>query len=204
MISCPSMLVIGAAHRNAGKTEFACEVIRRQAPVHRVVGVKITCLEEHEDPCLPSGEGCGACRGASVATPYCLSEELRPDRGKDTSRLLRAGAAQVLWLRVLPQHLAAGVAALLARIPSGAPVVCESNSVRLVLVPGLFLVMRRADDPAMKPSCAAVVRHADRIVVFHGDGWDLAPDRLAVVGDRWQLQPDDGPGESPLGGGALI
>ena len=160
MIPCPGMLLIGAAHRNAGKTEYACEVIRRQTADHQVVGVKITCISERESLCPRGGEGCGV--GASLAESYCITEELRPDGAKDTSRMLRAGASPVLWLRVRAEHLDDGVAALLARIPPDAVMICESNSARQALVPGLFLVLRRANDPTMKPSCAAVAHHADR------------------------------------------
>ncbi len=188
MIRCPHILLIGAAGRNAGKTEYACRVIRRHAARHRVVGVKVTCVDGREGLCPRGGEGCGVCD--SLAGPFCIVEERQPDLDKDTSRLLRAGAAQVLWLRVRREHLAAGVAALLARIPPGAPVVCESNSVRLVLEPGVFLVSRRADDPTVKASCAAVADLADRQVVFDGSAWDFAPHRVALAGGRWVLRPE--------------
>ncbi|MDY0109874.1 MAG: molybdenum cofactor guanylyltransferase [Candidatus Krumholzibacteria bacterium] len=188
MISCPHMLLIGAAHRNAGKTEFACEVIRRHAGAHRVIGIKVTCVREPEGLCPRGGQGCGV-RG-SLDGPFCITEERDAALGKDTSRMLRAGAAQVLWLRVHAEHLAAGIAALLARIPAGALVVCESNSVRLAVEPGVFLVARRADDPATKPSHAAVAHHADRVAIFQGDGWDFTPDRVTVAGGRWIVRPD--------------
>jgi len=188
MMPCPHVLLIGAAHRNAGKTEFACEVIRRHASACRVVAVKVTCIQDREGVCPRGGEGCGVC--GSLEGEYCITEELRADLAKDTSRLLRAGAAQVLWLRVRQEHIAEGLAALLARIPPGAVVICESNSARRVIEPGLFLVLRRADETALKPSCAAVVHHADRVVQFRGDGWDLAPDSLAIAGDRWVWRPD--------------
>lgn len=187
MIPCPGMLLIGAAHRNAGKTEFACEVIRRHAPTHRVVAVKVTCVHDREGLCPRGGEGCGVC--GALPGPYCLTEEQRSDLPKDTSRLLRAGAAQVFWLRVRKENLAEGMAAVLARIPAGTLVVCESNSARQAVEPGLFVIARRADDSSTKSSCAAVVHHADRVVVFHGDGWDFAPEGIAAAGKRWVLRP---------------
>lgn len=188
MISCPGMLLIGAANRDAGKTEFACAVIRRHAPTRRIVAVKVTCVHERGGSCPRGGEGCGVC--GSLQGPYCLTEEQRPDLPKDTSRMLHAGAAQVFWLRVRMEALAEGMAAVLARIPAGTLVICESNSARQVVVPGLFVVARRAGDPATKFSCAAVAGHADRVTVFHGDGWDFAPDGVAVAGDRWVLRPE--------------
>lgn len=187
MVSCPGMLMIGAAHRNAGKTEFACAVIRRHAPRRRVVAVKVTCVHDRDGICPRGGDGCGVC--GSLPGPFCLTEEWRSDLPKDTSRLLRAGAAQVFWLRVRRENLAEGMAAALARIPPGTLVICESNSARQVVAPGLFVVARRADDPSTKASCATVAHHADRVAVFHGDGWDFTPETIAAAGDRWVLRP---------------
>ncbi len=185
MTECPGMLLIGAAHRNAGKTEFACAVIRRVAPAHRVAAIKVTCIDERED--LVSREDDHVV--ADVPGSHRLSLETRDDLTRDTSRLLRAGATPVLWLRARRDHVAAGLVAALARIPADHLIVCESNSARLVVTPDVFIVARRADDASIKPSCAAVVDRADRIAVFHGDGWDLPPDSLAVADGRWVLRP---------------
>jgi molybdopterin-guanine dinucleotide biosynthesis protein A len=34
------------------------------------------------------------------------------------------------------------------------------------------------------------VHLADRVVMFHGDGWDCAPDSLALAGNRWVWRPE--------------
>jgi hypothetical protein len=190
MISIPSLLMIGAAHRNAGKTGFACAVIRRQAAAYPITAVKVTSVEAQQGLCPRGGDGCGTC--ASLDGAFCLSEEKQTDQPKDTSRLLQAGAVRVLWLRVRREHLADGAAALVEAIPAGTLVVCESNSLRQVIEPGVFLVTRRADDPSVKPSCAAVAHLADRVLVFHGDGWDLSPERVDVEAGRWVLRPVSG------------
>ncbi len=188
MIAWPGMLLIGAAHRDAGKTAFACAVVRRHALQHRIVAVKVTCVHDRHGICPRGGDGCGIC--GSLPGPYVLTEEQWSDQPKDTARLLRAGAAQVFWLRVRKENLTEGMAALLARIATDSLVVCESNSARLAVVPGLFVVVRRADDPTTKPSCAAVARHADQVSVYHDPGRDFEPERIAVAGDRWVLRPE--------------
>ena len=187
-IPCPEMLLIGAAHRQAGKTEFACRVIGRLAPQRPIIGIKVTSVDR-DDP--SSGPQAAAGDDRAVPLPaYSIDEERRLTGDKDTSRMLRAGAVQVLWLRVGRPHLAAGVGEVLQRVPAGALIVCESNAVREVVEPGLFLVVRRLDDPNCKPSYARVVDRADRVITFLGDGWDLAPERVTVAGNRWGLDPE--------------
>jgi molybdopterin-guanine dinucleotide biosynthesis protein A len=99
--------------------------------------------------------------------------------------MLRAGAHRVLWLRVLQESLAEGVAALLAEIPAGGAIVCESNSARAVIEPGLFLVMRPRGAQAVKASAAQWLPLADRVVEFTGTGWGLAPDQCHFRQGAW-------------------
>ncbi|MBN1852180.1 MAG: molybdenum cofactor guanylyltransferase [Pirellulales bacterium] len=192
LISCPNILLIGSADRNLGKTEFVCELIRRHIATHPVIGVKITSIRERNGCCPRGGQGCGLCN--ALEGDYLITEEIltgkNEDEDKDTARMLRAGASQVFWLKVLHEHLESGVKALLARLPQDALIVCESNSARAVLEPGLFLVVRQAGSNAMKSSLKAVVEHADRLLDFDGQGWDFEPCRITVANGRWIVRPD--------------
>ena len=179
-------IMIGATSRNIGKTEFACQLIRQAAPMHRVVGVKITTVADRDGRCPRGGQGCGVC--SSLSGAYSITEETSALPEKDTARLLQAGATTVFWLRVLKDHLAEGIAALLDELPSGVPVVCESNSARLVLRPGVFVVVRSGLDDTVKPSCQAVMAQADVVVTYDGTGWDRSPDRCVWTGDQWLLR----------------
>ena len=90
------MLMVGAAGRNAGKTEFACSVIRKFGRGHEIVGAKVTTIGQRGGACPRGGEGCGVC--SSLEGNYCITEETGALPGKDTSRLLAAGARRVFWL----------------------------------------------------------------------------------------------------------
>lgn len=188
LISRPSLLIVGAASRNVGKTEFVCEVIRRHAGSRDVVGVKVTTVHEPAGGCPRGGQGCGVC--TSFEGGYSIVEAAPGPDEKDTTRMLRAGARRVLWLRALRDHLEAGLRDLLGRLGPGTLVVCESNSARSFVRPGVFLVIRGRGSAEVKPSCQEVVAHADRVLVFDGGGWDLPPERLAVAGDRWVVSPE--------------
>ena len=171
----PDLIMIGSTGRNVGKTEFACELIRRHVPLTTVTAVKITTIRDGGRVCPHDGEGCGAC--ASLGGRFALSEERDATLAKDTARMLRAGAHRVLWLRALEAHLAEGVAALLEAIPEGGAVICETNAARGVLEPGLFLVFRPQGDHPVKASAQAWLPLADRVVTFTGAGWDWSPDQ---------------------------
>lgn len=188
MIVCPGMVLIGAAARNVGKTQFACDLIRDRASEGVVVGVKITAVQDEGAACPRGGSGCGVC--GSLTAGYEIAEETRVGGGKDTERMLDAGAAQVFWLRVHPEHLEEALEDLLRQIPRQAAIVCESNSARTVLEPGVFLVIRGKGSSAVKPSCQAVVEYASRVVSFDGKGWDFSPGRVVFANGRWLIRQD--------------
>jgi len=184
------MLMIGAAGRKAGKTEFACEVLRRYARINPLVGVKVTAVTNPGECCPRGGEGCGVCGG--LTGPYLVSEEKSVNSDKDTSRLLAAGASKVLWLRSLRASLSEALIALLGDMPAGTGIVCESNSSRLELEPGLFLVLKQKGQTSPKSSCRKVIHLADRICEFDGTSWDLPPKRLVFMEGRWSIRPEAG------------
>jgi len=171
----PGLILVGAASRNVGKTEFACRLIRQTKPAPMAIKVTV----EHDEG-KPS-----ELRDAGL--DYKILEETRADTGKDTARMLAVGAAKAYWLRATREGLAAGFAELMERLPQGAPIVCESNSARELVKPGLFIVIRDARGGASKPSCEAVLPEADQIVGFDGD-WDFQPERIAFAEGRWLVR----------------
>jgi hypothetical protein len=180
------MLMIGSAGTNVGKTELACAILRKfSRSGEEIVGIKVTTINEKDGQCPRGGEGCGVC--SSLEGVYLITQETDPTSGKDTARLLAAGAGRVYWLRVLRAHIEEGLAALLDAVGSDAISICESNSLRQVVEPSLFLVAERKGAKAWKPSALEVKKYADRIVVSDGSSFDFDIDRLALENGKWLL-----------------
>lgn len=186
MLYAPRMLLTGSAGRNSGKTVFACDVLRRFASEEDIVAAKVTTIQERGGACPRGGDGCGVC--SSLETDYCITEETAKDGPKDTQRLLAAGAKRVYWLRVLKEHLEQGARALLETIGDDHLTICESNSLRAVVEPGLFLLFRRRQSNEFKASAKAVRRWADRVVVFDGNRFDVDPGAICLVDGHWMMR----------------
>ncbi len=184
----PGLLLIGASARNVGKTEFACAVVRRLAAERDVFAAKVTTVHAADGPEVHGGSGPGG--HAPREAGFHLSEERGEAAGKDTTRLLQSGARRVFWLRTSEAALAEGAAALLAALPPGALWVCESNRLRLVVEPDLFVSLH-APGTAVKPSASAVAPFVDREVHSDGRCFDPPPEALGVVpGPRWAVPLD--------------
>lgn len=185
MLRLDGMLMIGSAGPNVGKTELGCAILRRLAGRRGIVGLKVTAIKEKNGQCPRGGAGCGVC--SSLEGVFCITEEKNSCAGKDTSRLLAAGAERVFWLRVLKSHLAEGLAALLDVVGPDSASICESNSLRQVVQPGLFLMVEGTNAKGWKDSAGEVKRYADRIVVSDGKQFDLDLNRIGLVEGRWIL-----------------
>ncbi len=187
MIKLDGMLMIGSAGANVGKTELACAILRKFSRLgEHIVGIKVTTINEKDGQCPRGGEGCGVC--SSLEGVYMITQETDLASDKDTARLLAAGANRVYWLRVLRAHLEEGFAALLDTVGSDATSVCESNSLRQVVEPGLFFLAERKDTKAWKPSALEVKNYADKIVVSDGSSFDFDIDRIALENGKWLLR----------------
>jgi molybdopterin-guanine dinucleotide biosynthesis protein A len=178
--------MIGSAGSNAGKTELGCAVIRRFSRDTEVVGVKVTTIRAEDGQCPRGGAGCGVC--SSLEGDFVITEEMEGSSGKDTARLLKAGARRVFWLRVMKSHLGEGVACLLDVVGPDAVLVCESNSLRRVVEPGLFLLVKNSEQRVWKRSAGEVREYADRIVSCDGSGFDIDIEGIKLVEGKWGMR----------------
>ncbi|MFH1968991.1 MAG: NTP transferase domain-containing protein [Verrucomicrobiota bacterium] len=186
ILKIPGMLMIGSTGRKAGKTELACALIRKFSAGRKIIGAKVAAIAARDGTCPRGGKGCGVC--SSLAGNFLLSEETGALPRKDTARLLAAGACRVFWLRVLKSCLAEGSMALLDAMGRDALIICESNSLRKVVEPGLFLMVAERGSREYKVSAASVRNYVDRIVRFDGREFDMNLDRISIGEGRWLLK----------------
>ncbi|HNV81882.1 MAG: molybdenum cofactor guanylyltransferase [Tenuifilaceae bacterium] len=183
MVSKPNYLIIGSTGRNTGKTEFACRLIEKYSKTYPVVGVKVVSIDPDEGNCPRGGKGCGVC--TSLKGNFEIFEEKEIDPTKDTSRMLLAGAEKVYFLKVDKHRLKEGLEALMSILPTEAMVLLESNSIRKVIEPGLFLVIKNLKDKRVKDSCAEVIEYADKIIEFDNMSWNFSPSDVHIKNNTW-------------------
>ncbi len=186
VIKKPNHIILGSTGRNTGKTEFACHLIRQHAKAGPIYGVKVVCIDPAEGNCPRGGKGCEVC--SSLNEDYEITQETEHHPGKDTSRMLMAGAHQVYFLKAKAHALENGLKALLEIIPDDALTICESNSLRKVLEPGLFLVIKNLEEEEIKDSCAEVIGYANKVIHFSNMGWDFNPGRVHIKNNHWVIR----------------
>ncbi len=183
MLKIPHILMVGSTSRGGGKTSFVCSLIERFCPKHGIIGIKVTTVQKADGTCPRGGRGCGVC--SSLEGHFSITEETDSRANKDTCRMLAAGAKKVLWMRVLKKYLEEGLDALLDIIGNDAVSICESNSLREVVEPGVFIMLKGAAEEDAKASAKGVMRYADRIVRFDGNKFDISDDDIELIDGRW-------------------
>jgi molybdopterin-guanine dinucleotide biosynthesis protein A len=177
------MLMVGAGDRNAGKTKFACSLIKKFSSHCDIIGIKVTMLEEAEGSFHRPSAGCDVC--SSVQDSYCIAEETNSRINKDSAEMLASGAKQVYWLQVWRTHPEEGIDALLDIIRDDAVSVCESNSLRRFIEPGLFVMVKSCGEKTWKPSAKNVAQYVDRTVIFDGNEFDIGLDAIEFKDGMW-------------------
>jgi len=178
--------MIGSAGANVGKTELACALIKKFGKTSDITGIKVTTIKAKDGQCPRGGDGCGVC--SSLEGDFCITKESDSNSKKDTARLLAAGAKRVYWLRVLKKSLKEGLTALLDIIGPDTISICESNSLRHVVEPGLFLMVRASNSKSWKSSAQDVKEYADKIIITDTGGSDFDLDRIKLNDNKWTLK----------------
>jgi molybdopterin-guanine dinucleotide biosynthesis protein len=173
------MLLIGSAGRKCGKTTLVCQIIQKFRKKN-ITAIKITLIGESDKDFHHDLSVVGT-------KEFIITEETRINTKKDTSRMLAAGASKVFWLRAEKRSLRKGFAALLERIGADAVCICESNSLRQIVEPGLFIMIKERDGSKVKQSAKEVLNLADKIISFYDDGFDNFLKDLRLADGKWLI-----------------
>lgn len=127
----PNLLIIAGTGTKSGKTSLACRIIEQLRDL-KITAIKITPhFHETTSGLIVKSEKSG----------YAIYEETNRETSKDTSRMLKAGAAKVWFAKVWDNQLLHVFNEIMKEVPAGAPVICESPALRNFVEPGVFIII---------------------------------------------------------------
>ena len=154
-----NLIIVAGVGRNVGKTELACRLIRKFSARTDVYGLKVSAI--HPDEGIFHGDH------TNLESGIDLLEVTRRGLEKDTSRMLRAGAARVFYLQGDDQRIRTGFQRYQSMLPAEAVTVCESSSLWKYVQPGL-LVLVRSPHVEVKPRAAELLDKASLVIDSDG------------------------------------
>jgi molybdopterin-guanine dinucleotide biosynthesis protein len=162
----PIIVAVSGLSSNTGKTTLACELLARLPGWE---AIKLT--RGHYRSCGKDPQGC------------CVSDLIRDEplirsgrdanyeKGKDTGRFWDAGAANVHWVIVGEEQVAAGIKEALARVTSPG-VVVEGNSFLDFIEADFAIMCARAGENKLKRSARRTLEKADALYLSTIDNTD--------------------------------
>jgi dephospho-CoA kinase len=136
----PNLIIVAGNGRNSGKTTM-CRRIIMESGVAGITAVKIS-HHFHEETeglvLLSEKEG------------FSIYEETNRGNGKDSSEMLRCGAAKAYLIKVTDELTEEAFAEVLRYIQSDGPVICESPSLIRYFEPGVLIIMVSPDGESRK------------------------------------------------------
>lgn len=128
------LLMIGGSGRNVGKTTLALEIIRKFAETVNITGLKVS-THNLKDRAFHGSHN------SMEINDYSISVETCQNPGKDTARMIFAGAKQAYYIES-PDTLIyeSYIKFKELYLPEG-PIICESKSLRKFVIPGLFIFL---------------------------------------------------------------
>ncbi len=159
MIKMPLLLLIGGTGRKIGKTTLASMFIEKFGKTNEIIGVKISNMK-------PGDEAFHGFHEHSLSANFSIQKE-KNSGNKDSQRMLGSGARHSYFIRVQDEFIHEAFQALLNEIGEDAIVVCESNSLRSIVEPGLFFMVFDNSGKPVKAESEKLLAMADVQLIAH-------------------------------------
>ena len=173
----PNLLLIAGTGRNTGKTTLARSIIEKFSSGNPIIGLKIS----------PHFHGGTKSLKAIIAnTEFNIYEETSSTSGKDSSLMLKAGAARVYYIEVLDAHLKTAFGEFLNILPSQSTIVCESPALINYVRPGVFFIVDNADNKNKKEEIIQRKNRADKWIDTDFEDIHEIIGNLGITGNEWQ------------------
>lgn len=175
-----NMLIIGGASRNVGKTGLVCGLIRRFSPEREIISLKISGINPGNDP----GHG----KHGPAPEKFDLLEETNRDGIKDSSKMLLAGAQKAYYLRTRDEYLGEAMDHFFSIEGEERVIICESISLRRIIGPGLFVIVRSNSEESIKKSLGEVLHLVDLTIVSDGETFSPGPAIISLDETGWHVR----------------
>ena len=177
MKNLPNLLIVSGNGRDSGKTTLVCDIIKKFSS-RALTAIKI-CPHYHPDDI--------GFKIIHKEHDFLIAEESNRDSGKDSARMLEAGANKVYYLQVLDNHIEEAISKLLTIIDSKSLMICESGWLRSVVKPGVFLMVNREGRMDLKGNFVKLQSKADIQITFNGESFNPGPEKIRIRNNYWGL-----------------
>jgi len=177
MKNLPNLLIISGNGRDSGKTSLACEIIKKFSS-RSIIAIKICPHFYPED---------GGLNVVFKDTNFTIAEEKNTTSGKDSSRMLEAGADKVYFIQVKDDQLENAFAKLMTLINPKSLLICESGWLRSMVKPGVFIMANHEGREDLKENFKKLMSKADLKVIYNGQSFHPGIEKIRLRNQMWGI-----------------
>jgi hypothetical protein len=176
ILKLPRLLLIAGNGRDSGKTTLACLIIRKFSPGHQLAALKIS---PHRHRIATGGKM--ICDRENLY----IAEETGEATGKDSSRMLHAGAGRSFFMCSDEHQLIEGLQKILEFTDNQTLIVCESGGLRFFVEPGLFFIVNRTGNMEIKAGTQRLLQFENTGLTFDGNHFNLNLNEIVIHQNCW-------------------
>ena len=174
------MLLISGTGRKSGKTTLACQLIRKFGRTRPIIGLKISSHFHEPEPGL---------HVVKTNKAYKIFEEKDNSSGKDSSRMLQAGAVKSYYIQSKAEGLEHAINYFLEIISPANPIICESPALKSYVAPGVYVITYGKESKSLKNEVVKEMEIADLLLQFTGTFNDNEVSSINLNRDKWIISP---------------
>ncbi len=182
MIRIEKLILIGATGRNSGKTELVTMLIEKFSPEYKIIGLKVSTYYGNDEQFHGQNQ-------IHLKEKFIIEKDANNSAGKNTSKMLVAGAKEVYWIKSKIECLNNAIHELILQLDKNIFIVCESNSLRKVVIPDVFIMIKNNMSP-VKNSASDVINMADTIIESNGKEFtNFNISEIGIKNGKWKFNP---------------
>jgi len=174
----PNLLLIAGTGRNTGKTTLACSIINKFSSNFQVIGLKIS-------PHFHGGTD--SLKTIVNDNNFNIYEETSASTVKDSSLMLKAGAAKVFYIEVLDEYLKTAFEQFLNILPKSHPLICESPALRKYIQPGVFFIVDSERNKNKKKEILEFREKAEMWIDTDNDNIQDIINKIKSINSSWHF-----------------
>ena len=181
ILKLPQLLLIAGNGRDSGKTTLACLIIQKFSPDHHIIALKIS---PHKHRIAAGGQV--ICDRENLY----IAEETDAGSGKDSSRMLQAGASRSFFICSGEDQFLTAMDKILELANDNTLFVCESGGLRRFAEPGLFFIVGRTGSEDIKPGTQNLLQFHNIWLTFDGSHFNLNLNEIVIQHNSWKKITD--------------
>lgn len=168
--------MIGATARQSGKTELASCIIKKFSKKEKITGIKVTTVHKDDAAFHKS-------MNLLLNKNFIIEKSIVQKKNKSTDRMIAAGAIETFWVHSKTEFLEDALLRLLPMLDKSSFIVCESNSLRKIAEPDVFIMIKNLNTE-IKNSVAEILELADFTIDFNENGFTRFNLNMIDIKDR--------------------